>query len=211
MKRSCPPPAEAAFSNRTRINVSGIILAAGFSSRMKMTKALLEISSKTFLENILSKLNDCVTEVIVVLGHRKEEILSGVKLLGAKIVFNEDFKNGQFASLKKGLSSILPESEGFLLNPVDCPCVKKETYREMLELWNLNRQGILIPVFNGMRGHPAIFPSAIVGEILKSPDDLIGGLKFFIKKYGNIISHFKTSDKGVIIDIDTIEDYRTLL
>ena len=70
-------------------SVSGIILAAGFSSRMKTTKALLKISDKTFLENIFSKLNDCVTEVIVVLGHRKEEILSGVKLPGAKIVFND--------------------------------------------------------------------------------------------------------------------------
>jgi len=192
-------------NRNARINVSGIILAAGFSSRMKINKALLKTSGKTFLENIFSKLNDCVTEVIVVLGHKKEEILSDVKLPGAKIVFNENFKNGQFSSLKKGLSVMSSNSGGFMLNPVDCLCVKEETYREMLELWN--RQGILIPVFDGKRGHPAIFPSAIAGEILKSPDELAGGLKFFLKKHKNIISHFKTSDKGVIIDVDTPEDF----
>ncbi|MFH1956962.1 MAG: nucleotidyltransferase family protein [bacterium] len=186
--------------------VSGIILSAGFSSRMKTNKALLEMDGKTFLENIFSKLNDCVREVIVVLGHGKEEILSEVKLPGAKIVFNENFKAGQFSSLKKGISAMSPDSEGFMLNPVDCPLVRKETYREMLELWGQNGSRILIPVFNGMKGHPAIFPASAAGEILKSPDDTAGGVRFFLKKYGNAVSYFKTSDKGVIIDADTPED-----
>jgi len=177
---------------------------------MKTNKALLKINGNTFLENIFFKLNDCVDEVIVVLGYGKKEILSGVKLPGAKIVFNENFKNGQFSSLKKGLSSMSPDSEGFMLNPVDCPLVKEGTYREMLELWDRDRSKILIPVFNGRRGHPAIFPALVAGEIRKSPDNLADGLRFFIKKYGNIISSFKTSDKGVIIDADTPEDFNRI-
>ena len=52
------------------INVSGIILAAGFSSRMKTTKALLKISGKTFLENIFSKLN---------VGSRTEAVITGLR------------------------------------------------------------------------------------------------------------------------------------
>ena len=90
------------MNKNTKINISGIILAAGFSSRMKTNKALLKINpirekhsngasgvnGRTFLEEIYSKMKVCVTEVIVVLGHKKEEILSGVELSGAKIVFN---------------------------------------------------------------------------------------------------------------------------
>ena len=125
-------------------NVTGIILSAGFSSRMNTPKALLELPITTsaqkaklnFLEEIYSKMSSYLEQVIIVLGHNKDEILDKTSLPNAEIVYNENYSNGMFSSLKKALST-LSQGKAFMINPVDFPLVKQETYVELL-LHSLN-------------------------------------------------------------------------
>jgi len=197
-----------------------LILAAGLSSRMKKNgdggiKALLTSSGGvTFLEGIYRRMAEFSEKVIIVLGADKDEILkhskfavSAVNAGRAEIVYNENYKNGMFSSLKKGLSH-LPRGNAFMINPVDCPAVKKETYMALLEKWKNEPGKIHIPSFEGRRGHPAIYPAFLIREILKSPDNLPGGLKFFLERDTKNISYFDTKDKGVIMDTDTPDDYK---
>lgn len=191
-----------------------IILSAGFSSRMKESgrgiKALLEIRpGVTFLEEIYGKVSDFSGKVIVVLGADKDEIVRRVNMPEAEIVYNAGFEKGMFSSLKKGLSSLSP-GKAFMINPVDCPAVKKSTYEALIRQWERSPERVHIPSFKGRRGHPAIYPARLVSEILDSLDDLPGGLKFFLEKEREAISHFDTADKGVIMDIDTLADYQCL-
>ncbi len=244
-----------------KTGVTGIILAAGFSSRMKKNaapklkvrrgvtadassahsnrnrphycKALLTLrDGVTFLEEICRKMAPLTEELIVVLGSDKDDILKYTNLTEARtayvsvpdaapparpresagnveIVYNENYKKGMFSSLKKGLSRV-PHGNAFMINPVDCPVVKKETYKDLLAKWRKKPEKIHIPSFDGRRGHPAIYPARLVEEILKSPDNLPGGLKFFLEREKEIISYVDTKDKGVIMDVDTPADYEKM-
>jgi len=221
--------------NRNRPHWSALtplILAAGVSSRMKNSnrnrphyrnggagiKALLKLSEGVaFLESIYRRMTEFSEKVIIVLGSDKDEILkhskfavSAVAAGSAEIVYNENYQNGMFSSLKKGLSRI-PRGNAFMINPVDCPAVKKETYEMLVLEWQKAPEKIHIPSFGGRRGHPAIYPARLVAEILKSPDDIKDGLKFFLEREKELISCFDTKDKGVIMDIDTPADYKKMV
>jgi len=188
------------------VKISAVILSAGFSSRINGFKPLLKINGRTFLEEIVLKVEDIVSEIVVVLGHRSDEILNAVNLKSAKFVLNENYEKGMFSSLKQGILEI-QDGNAFLLNPVDCPFVKKQTYKQIVEFWQKNPEKIVIPQYENRKGHPAIFPAWSTGEILKYPDDIPGGVRNFIEKNLSAIKLFKTNDKGVIIDVDTVEDY----
>ncbi|MEA2081739.1 MAG: nucleotidyltransferase family protein [Elusimicrobiota bacterium] len=209
-------------------DLTPLILAAGFSSRMKKTagagtaggngqgiKALLTLTGGvTFLEEIYRKVSFFSEKVIVVLGADKDEIAKRSKLAGAgagraQIVYNDKYENGMFSSLKKGLSRV-PRGNAFMINPVDCPVVKKETYERLVFEWQKAPGKIHILSFNRRRGHPAIYPAFLVEEILKSPDDLPGGLKFFLEREKELISYVDTEDEGVIMDADTFADYERM-
>ncbi|MBA3065990.1 hypothetical protein FP828_05825 [bacterium] len=184
-------------------------------------KALLTLSDGvTFLEAIYRKMAEFSEKVIIVLGADKDEILTRLKFAGkpgrmvrqmgrAEIVYNENYKNGMFSSLKKALP-LMPAGNAFMINPVDCPAVKKETYKGLLAKWGKYPDKIHIPSFDGRRGHPAIYPSSLVREILDAPDNLPGGLKFFLKRDKENILYFDTNDKGVIMDVDTPADYEKI-
>ncbi|MCD6310982.1 MAG: nucleotidyltransferase family protein [Elusimicrobia bacterium] len=186
-------------------------------NRPHYLKALLRLSDGiTFLEEIYRKTSDISGKVIIVLGSDKDEILKRSKFAvlavaegRAEIVYNENYQNGMFSSLKAGLSR-LQRGNAFMINPVDCPAVKKETYETLVLEWQKAPGKIHIPSLGGRRGHPAIYPARLVAEILKSPDDIKGGLKFFLERESENISYIDTEDKAVIMDIDTPADYKKM-
>jgi len=194
-----------------KICLAGIILAAGSSSRMKTPKALLKINDRTFLEEIYAKMSPFVKEVIVVVGADKDEILSKVNIKGAKIVYNENYERGMFSSVKKGLSAIASAVGGFVLNPVDCPLVMEKTYKDILRFHGTRPFCISVPSYKGKRGHPVIFPEALIKEIISAPDDAEKGLNYFIKNHEKEVCVLNTNDKGVIININTPEVYESQL
>jgi len=65
---------------------------------------------------------------------------------------------------------------------------------------------IVIPTFKGRRGHPTIFPYNIIKEIYVAET-----LRDVIGKYEDNILLFETDDEGIILDIDTPEDYEYVM
>ena len=76
--------------------IAGLILAAGESSRMGTPKATLAYRGRTFLELIVETLRSGGLErIVVVLGHRAEEIQPRVKIEAIEVVINPDYRSGQ--------------------------------------------------------------------------------------------------------------------
>lgn len=87
--------------------VSGIILAAGASTRMGRPKQLLAFGGRCLSQHVIdAAAGSCLDEIIVVLGHRAEEIREALQLpagRNVRIVVAADFTEGQSASLRAGL------------------------------------------------------------------------------------------------------------
>ena len=183
-------------------NIEGIILAAGFSSRMKDFKMELRLGEKNILERCIESMENVCNRIIVVAGYHFEQIQKITsKFPNVKTVVNENYKKGMFSSVRRGVREIT--GERFFIIPGDQPLVKPETYKKMLEI----DSDIVSPRYNGKKGHPILFKSKLINEILKMSDDEI--LRDFIHK----IDDYKldVDDMGIHLDVDTMEDYEEIL
>src|SRR5687768_16648238 len=114
-----------------------VVLAAGKSTRMGRTKALLPLgATDTFLTRIVHSFRAAgVDDVVVVLGHDAEAIASALAArdVAARIVVNSEYERGQFSSLLAGLQVVdRPGIAGMLLTLVDVPLVSPETIRAVV-------------------------------------------------------------------------------
>jgi molybdenum cofactor cytidylyltransferase len=190
--------------------LAGLILAAGESSRMGRDKALLDYHGRTFLEHILVTLRTAeLARVAVVLGHHAEEIQRAVKLQGARVVFNPDYRRGQTSSFQAGLKAL--ESEGVgavVLCLVDHPAISCEVVKHLIGAHKKSRAPVVIPTYQGHRGHPVLIARPLFAELLAlSPDE---GANTVVRKYREDTRFVEVNDPGVLLDIDDPEAYRRM-
>jgi molybdenum cofactor cytidylyltransferase len=107
----------------------GLILAAGLSSRMGDFKPLMPFRGKTLIESTIdSMLAAGVKQIVIVLGYRRNEIESVLRLhYGKEIIYasNPHYETtDMLTSIKYGLRS-MPHCKAFFLLPGDMPVVKK--------------------------------------------------------------------------------------
>lgn len=182
--------------------VEGIILAAGLSSRMGKNKMTLKIENKTVLERCIDSMYDLCSKIIVVSGYNYNIISEICRPYSkVKILLNSHYMDGMFSSVKLALMEVTEDR--FFLIPGDYPAVKKETYEKMLN----TKGNIVVSAYQGKTGHPVLIESKLIAEILK--DGTYSSLRDFI----NVMS-FTTAeveDEGILMDIDTSEDYEKVL
>ncbi len=188
--------------------ISSIILGAGESSRFGTPKVLFKINNKSFLELILDKLKniDEITERILILGYNYNEIEKQIpNKQKLKILINKNYSDGQLSSFKTGVTNINSKSKGILMILVDHPFVALETYSLLIKKFiESNYTNIIIPVYNGRKGHPVIFPAPLKNEILNAP--LNEGARFIVHKYNNLVKLINVNDKYILADIDYKKD-----
>jgi molybdenum cofactor cytidylyltransferase len=188
--------------------IAGIILAAGASSRMGTPKALLDYRGETFLERLIRVLGGACDPVIVALGYHAEEIRAGARGR-ARFAVNPDPSRGQLSSLKTALAEVPADAEGFLFLPVDCPAAEPETVHQIIDLFHSQEKPLLvIPRFEGRRGHPVCARRELIQEFLALPAE--GQAKEVVRRHSDRTLYLDTPDAGVLSDIDDPEAYRML-
>ena len=184
------------------MNIEGVILAAGLSSRAKAFKLELLLDGKTVLERCVESLYDTCSRIIVVGGfeiHKIREMMG--KYPKVLVVYNESYETGMFSSVKKGMSHV--RADRFFFTPGDFPFIDPNLCRSLLEI----RDDIVIPVTGGRKGHPVLMKGSLAGEILRMPDTY--NLRDFINQWG--FTAFEVQDDGILKDLDTQEDYSRFL
>ena len=188
--------------------INAIILAAGQSKRMGKPKPLLRFGDKTFLEQIISvlKLSD-VDRITVVLGAEAETIKSSVDLSETNIVINKDYLKGQLSSLIAAIEDTPEETEAILLCLVDAPFVSKEVVNKIVSKFRETNNPIIVPVFNGKRGHPTLFSKSLFNELLNAPEDQ--GARYVLYSNEEKVLEVEISESGFLISIDTPDEYKS--
>ncbi len=189
--------------------VAGLIVAAGYSSRMGKFKPLLPLGGATVLENtILSLQSAGLTDILVVLGHRADVLQPVVERLGAKAIINPAFHEGMYSSIEAGVRDLSQQSAGFLLLPGDNPLIRPHTIAQLLEKFWQREAGIIYPCFQGQRGHPPLIASAYLPGILNWQGS--GGLKAFLEQYEAEATEVEVIDQGILLDLDNPLDYQAV-
>lgn len=200
---------ENILKNTAGGDLSAIILAGGYSSRMQAFKPLLPLGGSTVLENTVKVFRDSgIQDITVVTGYRAEELEAVLDRAGVLWVYNKDYSEGMYTSVVAGVRSLHGGSGGFFLLPADMPLVKRSTIRALREAQNRNTSHVIYPVHNGRRGHPPFIPASLFSDILAW--DGSGGLRALLSRHQDRVIHVETGDEGILTDIDTPEDYKRL-
>lgn len=188
--------------------LAAAILAAGESRRMGSPKALQIIQGKTFLEHLLAATQHPRIGVrLIVLGAHAEEIRVKLDTRRATIVINNEWAKGQLSSIHTAIRSLPPgETEGLILCPVDHPLVSQELVASLIERFDASGKKIIVPTFEGRRGHPVIFHASLYDELLAASHDV--GARQVVKAHSEEIEEVATEERGVVLNLDDPEALR---
>ncbi|EPS52995.1 hypothetical protein CFSAN002368_02012 [Clostridium botulinum A1 str. CFSAN002368] len=182
------------------MSIDGIVLAGGLSSRPGRYKLTLNIQGKTVIERCIESMYDICSNVIVVGGYNYNLLQDILKPYSkVKMILNENYLEGMFSSVKKGLYQVKGDK---FFNSSGLSTNKKDTYIKMLS----TNSDIVIPTYKNIKGHPVLIKRRIINNILS--EEYIS-LREFINKHG--FSTLCIEDEGVLLDIDTDQDYIDIL
>lgn len=193
-------------------NYCGVILAAGYSSRMQAFKPLLPVGDMTAIERSIAALKGTgVRNIAVVTGHNRESLLPVISKAGNIIeAYNEDYAKGMFSSIKTGLAAVrenFADAKGVFLMPVDCPLISSNVLGTLIN--SIDTAGFFhVPVFEGKKGHPLMIPTSYIDEICGY--DGSGGLKAITDKYWDRMIRVPVSEEGCLLDMDTPAGYEEI-
>lgn len=193
-------------------NYCGVILAAGYSSRMQAFKPLLPVGDMTAIERSIAALKGTgVRNIAVVTGHNRESLLPVISKADNIIeAYNEDYAKGMFSSIKTGLAAVrenFADAKGVFLMPVDCPLISSNVLGTLIN--SIDTAGFFhVPVFEGKKGHPLMIPTSYIDEICGY--DGSGGLKAITDKYWDRMIRVPVSEEGCLLDMDTPAGYEEI-
>lgn len=183
-------------------DVQGVVLAAGLSKRSKRYKMTLPLGDKTVLERTIDGMSPFVNRVIVVLGSRAERLRA--LLAGrpdVRLVYNERFREGMFSSVRAGVAQVT--AARFFLLPGDQPLILPHVYERLLSVDGT----VVIPTYQGRKGHPVLLRRELVPDILALP--AAATLRDAIEGAG--YTTVEVEDEGILLDLDTAKDYAVIL
>ena len=196
------------------LKITGLIVSAGKSGRMGNFKPLMDYKGKTFLQRIILNLNTVCEKIIIVSGFKSEllqketiKIFSNKseKLLNDKVQFvkNENYGQGMFTSLQKGLS-VIENCDWVLYHFVDQPGLPPEFYIDFVgQIDNIHNW--VQPSYDNRNGHPVLFNAEVIDLILNSDKNL--NLRELSKNPIIKKKSWECYYKNILQDIDTQEDY----
>jgi CTP:molybdopterin cytidylyltransferase MocA len=171
-------------------------------------KALLRVEGTTFLERAVRVLADGGCDPVVAVvppGETGERLVSLAKRAGARAIPNEDPEAEQIDSLRHGLHALGRGVRGAAVLPVDHPRVQSATISALLEAFRETGAPIVRPIHGGRPGHPVLFGRAVWGE-LDAPD-LESGARDVVHRHHAEIHEVPVDDPGIVIDVNTPEEY----
>jgi molybdenum cofactor cytidylyltransferase len=193
--------------------LAAVILSGGESSRMGSPKALVPLGpgGQTFLEHLLEITRQPeIGWTRIVLGKHSEEISRALSLDPASIVVNPDWKLGQISSIQAAIRSLpAGETSGVMLFLVDHPLISSALVAKLVAEFNAAARPIVIPTFQGKRGHPVIFAERLYDELLAaSPDQ---GAREVVWAHANEVHEVPTDEEGIILNLNSPEALRQAL
>lgn len=182
--------------------ITGIVMASGFSRRMGENKLLIDINGDSLIERVLEAASKSKLDRIIII-YRDTEVKKIADKLNVEAIFNKDANLGQSESMKLGIENTNEYSD-YMFLVGDQPFLTSEIIDRIIERFYQNKEGILVPHYEGKRGMPTIFPNKYRKELLDTKGDK-GGRDLINNNIDHVIK-FDILDSKIGMDIDTRED-----
>ncbi|HTV05141.1 MAG TPA: molybdenum cofactor cytidylyltransferase [Acidobacteriaceae bacterium] len=204
---------DSADNAKEHRRVDAIVLAAGRSSRMGEAKQLLRVNGNTLLARTLMNVrNSAVNETVLVLGYAAEQIRREIQQElpdHLAVVVNERHAEGMSGSLRVGLAALPSKVDAALIVLADQPFVRPETIDRIISAYKQGNAKIVVPHFEGRRGNPVLLDRTVFPEAIGLEGDT--GFRTIFSSHAAELLAVDVDDEGVLLDIDSREDYERLV
>jgi molybdenum cofactor cytidylyltransferase len=180
-----------------------IVPAAGKGERFGGAKLTALVDGATMLDRTLASLLDGGVGRIVVVVAPSADFGRVERLSDRRVqtVVNDDPSRGMFSSIQAGLA--VAGGDPVLVVPADMPFVSPATVAAVAEACVRDRT-IVVPIYQGDRGHPIAFPAALHRAVLDAP--VTSTLKDALAATGARRIELPVDDPGILRDVDAPGD-----
>ncbi|MEN8180049.1 MAG: nucleotidyltransferase family protein [Pseudomonadota bacterium] len=181
--------------------VTGLLLAAGKSSRFGSQKLLHPIQDQPLILHSAASLSAC-DRVIAVVREEDLTLQQTLQSAGIDFIINQAAEQGMGSSLACGVQAS-EDSDGWCILPADMPFVDATTTRWIVSHLRHGAQ-LVAPFFQGRRGHPVGFCRRFRHRLLVLKGD--HGARGILTAEPDAIISVEVDDSGILIDIDSPKD-----
>ena len=175
----------------SRAKISAIVLAAGKTS----------LSDTWPIDHVTKTLLTAgIDDLIVVLGYRFEQAKKNLRNKGVKIIINHDYEHGLSKSLRYGLKMVSPDTVAIVLTLGSLPLIRPEVVDKLLKTYREVRPPIVVPTYSHMRGHPVIFDTVLIPELLRARGN-VGG-RGVLRHHSRELMQIEVEDAGILKRIE---------
>jgi molybdenum cofactor cytidylyltransferase len=194
------PPRSEAF-------VSGLVLAAGGSSRLGRPKQLLPYGDGTLLGHVLRVARACpFDQLVVAVGGHADDVLAGVDLGGADVVVNDAYGEGCSSSIAAAVGAVDARCDVLVLLLGDQPGVTAQTVAALLD--GRGAAPLAACRYEDGRGHPLAFGREVFADLAALHGDK--GVWRLLDRRAGDVRDVPVAGR-IPRDVDTPEDYRAVL
>lgn len=187
--------------------VSAMLLAAGSSRRMGQTKQLLPLDDKPVIGCCVDALLAAhISDIVVVVSGPDNGIAAVLRGLPVTLAVNAVPDSDMAESVRSGLPALDRSSSGVLICLSDHPLVKPATILALIAEHRKAPDTIIIPCFDGRRGHPSLFPKKALQELYTA-----GTLREIVRKDPQRVRTIDRDDEGIVLDMDTPAEYQDIV
>jgi len=195
-------------SPKTLGKVAAILLAAGRSERMGAFKPLLPFGNKTVIEACINYLREGGIEpIVVVVGHRPDEIREQLKTSSLSFAVNPDPASEMSASIACGVLQLPETTPATLIALVDHPAIPASVVTALRTEWEKGAR-LVVPTWEKRGGHPVLIDLSLRNELLNL--DPARGLKGLFDLHQHEVRRVPVDSLYIARDMDTWDDYRAL-
>ena len=192
--------------------VAGIVLAGGRSSRMAPHNKLLvpDRAGRPMVARVVDNLlSSAARPVIVVTGHRAEEVRAAIAGRPVQVVHAADYADGLSASLRAGIAAVPAQASAALVCLGDMPLVTGRMIERLIEAYDPDEgRSVVVPTCRGKIGNPVLWDRRFFPDIAGLVGDV--GARPLLERHSEHVAQVELDTDAVLRDFDTVESLATL-
>jgi molybdenum cofactor cytidylyltransferase len=192
--------------------VAAIVLAAGKSTRMAPHNKLLveDRAGKKMVARVVDNiLSSRARPVLVVTGHRADEVRAALGARPVRFVDAADYETGLAASLKAGIAALPAEAAAAIICLGDMPLVTGRMIDRLIDSFDPDEGRLIVaPTHEGQIGNPILWDRSFFPEMLGLEGD--SGARKLLRRHAEQVAEIAMDDDAVLRDFDTVDSLATL-
>jgi len=109
---------------------------------------------------------------------------------------NPDYEYGLSKSLRCGLKIVSRDAAAVLLTLGNRPFIKPEVVKQLIRTYKSREAPIIVPTYSHMRGHPVMFDTLLIPELLKATGNTGG--RSVLRHHNRELKQVEVEDAGIL-------------